>query len=554
MDIEFEFFSYVTSRVADIYNIFFSPHFCTTHTYALSAQHWKAIMAVSTGPSGPNDVYLYNLDTFLTNAASSSSPAAAAAASFQNHNGDWDTRNLASVARFFFQKRHLYFLFGAGSNQHNQLLLYSKNNGSCLVNGEEAHDLKEIVLVVSSKEEENDSNGIENAPRLAPPKAKRLFAGGGHSGLLTEDGNLYLWGWNEYGQLGRSSITTPLASSNHESDDGMSYQQPPMPEVQPLRNIKVRTAALGHAHTLIVEDGTGNVYAFGDNGRGQVDGTKGTDTKIDEPKLVPFLIGEDVVAIAAGLFHSAVITSKGELITFGCGRFGQSLTNGINGFGNANGDKSDVAVGRWKPEDGARLISVACGQRHTIMSDDRGRIWTMGDNKYGQLGRGGGKMIAKGKYGELPQLVDGILGREGSGCYEISCGWSHNIALVRDNNNSPSSKVSIFGWGRNDKGQLGMGSVDNNVSTPCLLHDSVGDDKAIQTCCCGAESSMAIDEDGNIWGCGWNEHGNLSIGRAEDTSVLTKIVGARITKQPLGGNSNDILFAVGGAHFISLMR
>eukprot|EP00957_Ditylum_brightwellii_P042291 3202843-Ditylum_brightwellii.AAC.1 len=74
------------------------------------------------------------------------------------------------------------------------------------------------------------------------------------------------------------------------------------------------------------------------------------------------------------------------------------------------------------------------------MSDDRGRIWTMGDNKYGQLGRGGGKMIAKGKYGELPQLVDGILGREGSGCYEISCGWSHNIALVRDNNNSPSSK------------------------------------------------------------------------------------------------------------------
>lgn len=29
---------------------------------------------------------------------------------------------------------------------------------------------------------------------------------------------------------------------------------------------------------------------------------------------------------------------------------------------------------------------------------------------------------------------------------------------------------------------------------------------------CGSEYTLAADDDGGLWGCGWNEHGNLGVG------------------------------------------
>jgi len=101
-----------------------------------------------------------------------------------------DTTSLATMARFFQKKSHLYFLFGSGSNQHNQLLLdRPKNAGMLKNNGEDAHRQNEMVLCT---------------PNIGSDFSKpmQLFAGGGHSGLLTEGGRLYLWGWNIDGQCG----------------------------------------------------------------------------------------------------------------------------------------------------------------------------------------------------------------------------------------------------------------------------------------------------------------------------------------------------------------
>jgi len=116
------------------------------------------------------------------------------------------------------------------------------------------------------------------------------------------------------------------------------------------------------------------------------------------------------VDVAAGLFHSAAITKGGELITWGCGRFGQCLRPAKDG-----GAQSST-VGRWHPSDGSKLIQVACGRRHTVVLDEHGRIWTLGENKYGQLGRKTVDYSASNTNIE-PQLVEGPLGRVDSGCY-----------------------------------------------------------------------------------------------------------------------------------------
>jgi len=445
-------------------------------------------MAVACGPSGPNEVYLHQLDDFLESASDPDSLK-----KFD------DTFRLADMTKAFQAKHHLHFLFGSGSNQHNQLLLHSEDNAANLVNGEDAHEMNEIILCTEKKD------------RFDP--AVEVFAGGGHSGLLTKSGCLYLWGWSDSGQLGTSCI--------HES-------AVPLPVVAELRGIQVQSCALGFNHTLVIEKGTGRLFAFGENSRGQV-GVP-SNAKVEKPVTPDFLKDENLVDVAGGLFHSAAITKSGELVTFGCGRFGQSVSASSN---------ADSSFGRFKPDDGSRLVRVACGRRHTVTLDDQGRIWTFGDNKYGQLGR----TTCEGQRNPTPALIQGAWMKKESKCIAVECGWSHSIATVEN----PDGSTAVFGWGRNDKGQLGMGSADNAMA-PTRLFSS----HSVQSIACGSECTVVVDDMDQIWSCGWNEHGNLATGDTSDTFLLKKITGTPITTTP--GYSDDTRFSIaaGGAHLLAM--
>lgn len=459
-------------------------------------------MAVSVGPSGPNADYLYNLQEFMKQATESS---IAAAEALNDHTGDTDTGDLASMVRMLQESFQLHFLFGCGSNQHNQLLLKSETEKVILVNGEDAWDLNEIVFCTKRES------------RKQIPKT--LLAGGGHSGLLTESGLLYLWGWNQHSQLGSSG---PSEESNVL-----------IPFLSPLRGMEVEQAALGFSHTLIIEKETGRLFAFGDNTRGQVDGTL-SSTSLNEPIIPSFIQDESFIHVAAGLFHSAAVTTMGEVVTFGCGRFGQIASN--------HNHSGKMLAGRWRPDDGSRLVRVACGRRHTVLLDEHGRVWSFGENKYGQLGRA----TDARKFDGTPQLVEGVLGEKGSKCFDIHCGWSHTVARVRAK--SKGSTSLIFGWGRNDKGQLGTGSAEQ-VSVPRHLFDDLD---GIHMVSCGSESTMLIDGAGRIMGCGWNEHGNLSLGNDVDSLDLKPITGASVVAPPFleEGGEEKLLMAAGGAHML----
>lgn len=498
-------------------------------------------MAASIGPSGRNDEYLFNLDGFVSDAASHSTAAAAA---LQDHTGDTDTVSLAAMVRSL-QNHPLYFLFGSGSNQHGQLLLPTVDNRASLINGDEAHEMKEIVLCGPT---------IACGDILSKgDKAKGLYGGGGHSGLLTESGKLFLWGWNDHGQCGRKAGTTIDEKDNC-----------PLPVVRPL-DMGVRNVALGHSHTVIIEEGSGRLYVFGDNERGQVDGTK-TAGYVDRPMTPVGLEDLFFVDVCAGLFHTCGITSDGELVAFGCSRFGQSLSLSLT---NDKDDGRSSGIRRWRPEDGSRLVQVACGRRHTVVLDEHGRVWTFGENKYGQLGRDvveveGSTNTRKNKWDSTPRLVDGVFGVKndksrisGVSWYDVDCGWSHTVVVVHKGDGCSE----VYGWGRNDKGQLGTGSSDN-VKTPTLVFDSLS--TGIDSVSCGSESSMVLDASGTVWGCGWNEHGNLGIGSVDDSFELRKIVGARISAPPsmvvsdkdvdASDVGSGILIAVGGAHFLAIKK
>jgi alpha-tubulin suppressor-like RCC1 family protein len=113
--------------------------------------------------------------------------------------------------------------------------------------------------------------------------------------------------------------------------------------------------------------------------------------------------------------------------------------------------------------------------------------------------------------------------------------------------------VGMYGWGRNDKGQLGMKSVNDHIFVPQAIDLLINNDILVQAACCGAESSHIRDINGNIYSTGWNEHGNLAIGSVGEVSdreyFTTWMVstGASVVASP----SNIILIAAGGAHLIA---
>jgi len=241
------------------------------------------------------------------------------------------------------------------------------------------------------------------------------------------------------------------------------------------------------------------------------------------------------------------------LVTFGEQKYGQCLINNYDKDG-------DGKLLRWRPEDGSILVKVSCGRRHTIVLDEHGRVWSMGnDNKYGQLGRNTNSSVYDGagkKDSQIPMLVDGALGQKGSGCVDIDCGWSHNIAMVQSHDEVQNNGIVVYGWGRNDKAQLGnILDGKSTVDIPQLLHTRIGE-KDIFDVCCGGESIMALTADRDIYGCGWNEHGNLSTGNTDDMQEFTKIEGIhRICSPPPNDTSSrkkNVIMAAGGAHFLAM--
>jgi alpha-tubulin suppressor-like RCC1 family protein/cation transport regulator ChaC len=514
------------------------------------------IMATSTGPSGPNDVYLFQLDTFLSQSSQQLH------ISDSDHSGDLDTKALAEKTRQLQSSAILYYLQGCGSNQHNQLLQSSST--PTISKDEDVPHVEDLILAVPQHERKNEDP--QSAGRIPENVLiQSVHAGGGHSAIINQEGTCYLWGWNEQGQLGRPapeiSIDTaasplPLIPLLSLANKGGNCDSDRIP-------LFVDQISLGHAHTLLVEKGTGVVFAFGDNSRGQVTSAQNggvVEKSVFVPTTTDALQGIACSHVAAGVFHSAVIAREnGKVILFGA---------------------KQQPKQPWGPSDGSRFVDVKCGQKHTLLLDDRGRVWTIGQhngNKHGQLGTG--ESVEGDSQVQVPQLVSGPLGETNIRCVAIDCGWSHNAALIETINERTRS-TKLYVWGRNDKGQLGLGDRNSrSVPTEVASLPNIPDrNPIIESVHCGSESTLVVvsfsqaGKSTKLYASGWNEHGNLGLGFSDDSSdhddvlqfrkipsvstrrVVNPDIIGRSSNKPNDGTAAEtqrtVSVAAGGAHVL----
>jgi alpha-tubulin suppressor-like RCC1 family protein len=255
-----------------------------------------------------------------------------------------------------------------------------------------------------------------------------------HSLALCSDGTLAAWGYNVYGQLGDNGNA---ASPVPVAVDGSGV----------LAGRTVVAIATGPFHNLAL-CADGRVAAWGYNNHGQLGtGDKANLRAAGLVEPVGALSGKQVVAVAAGAYHSFALCSDGTLAAWGYNDEGE-LGDGTNA-----GSLTPVAVDL----SGRRVVSISAGQYHTLALCTDGSLLAWGYNNRGQLGNG--RILAS----NIPLDIGNFGALSGKSISAIAAGGSHSLALLTDG--------TLAAWGYNHRGQLGATGVTQST-TPIAIADS----------------------------------------------------------------------------------
>ena len=287
--------------------------------------------------------------------------------------------------------------------------------------------------------------------------------------VITEDGALYVWGKNSYGQLGvgnEVNKNTPIKVT--------------------AINGKVMELIIGNYFSVyaILEDGS--LYAWGNNESGKLgvgdEVNKNTPTKVNLPGKIKELIttGWSVYAIL----------EDGSLYAWGSNESGKL---GVGDEVNKNTPTKVNLPGKIK-----ELITTGWSV-YAILED--GSLYAWGSNESGKLGVGDEVNKNTPTKVNLPGKIKEL----------ITTGWSV-YAILEDG--------SLYAWGDNSDGQLGVGDEENR-NTPIKVTAING--KVMELIISNSFSVYAILEDGSLYSWGKNSYGQLGVGDEVNRNTPTKV-------------------------------
>ncbi|XP_057971539.1 PH, RCC1 and FYVE domains-containing protein 1 [Malania oleifera] len=337
---------------------------------------------------------------------------------------------------------------------------------------------------------------------------QKISFGGKHAALVTKRGEVFCWGEGSRGRLGHKinidvnypKVVESLSGVHVKSvicgeyqtwalthsgelyrwgDDGAdfcgkernSFQGLPHKLSGPLDGISISNVACGEWHTAIVST-SGQLFTYGDGTFGVLG--HGNLQSLTQPKEVESLKGLWVKSVACGPWHTAAIveivsdhfkfnTAGGKLFTWGDGDKGR--------LGHADQEKKLLPTCVAQLVD-HHFIQVSCGNMVTVGLTNSGTVYTMGCSAHGQLGN----PLAKDK---SITIVEGNLKEEF--VREISSGSYHIAALT--------SRGLVYTWGKGAHGRLGLGDIEDKHS-PTLVETLR--DRQVESVACGSSFTAAI--------------------------------------------------------------
>jgi len=274
--------------------------------------------------------------------------------------------------------------------------------------------------------------------------------------------------------------------------------------VDALRGVGVRQIACGSGHTVVLTT-NGQVYTWGRGDDGRLG--HGDNGWKYVPRLAQSLTGQVMMQVTCGSYHTAAVANNGDLYTWGGGMYGKL------GHGNETGHSIPRRVEALV---GTGVAQIACGSRHTAIITTSGALYTWGDKENGVAGHGDTE-----GHQYTPKLLEKLSEKR---ILQLSACGFHTGCLT--------DQGEVYTWGEGKFGRLGHGA-ERNCHSPRLLETLLG--KRPKQIACGGFHTAVITEDGKMYTFGGGEHGQLGHGdkvnKVEPTIVqaLDKIFISQIT-------------------------
>ena len=309
----------------------------------------------------------------------------------------------------------------------------------------------------------------------APRRVPQVVAGDSHTFILGSDGTIYAAGYNGNGQLGNGTTLGSFV-------------------FRPVANLSGASAiASGAFHGLALRaDKT--IAAWGSNAGGQLG--SGVDNNSERYPVSVAGLG-NVVAIAAGDYHSLALRSDGTVWAWGLNIDGQA------GAGTATSRYLSpvqvVGVGGNGFLTG--VTAIAAGSRHNLAVRVDGSVVAWGANGSRQLGDST----------TTNRLFPVVVSTLTSGILSVAGGGAHSYALRTD--------ATVVAWGDNAFGQLGDGSFVNRT-TPVAVSGLT----QIGRIASGANHGLAIKAGGQLYTWGNNANSQLGDGGLANRGIPFAVV------------------------------
>jgi alpha-tubulin suppressor-like RCC1 family protein len=242
--------------------------------------------------------------------------------------------------------------------------------------------------------------------------------------FITEEDQIYAFGNNSYAQLGFGH--------------NRAVKEPRILSELCDKNIIAFANSLCH---VIALSSYGKIFCWGSNNWGLL-GIGSEENRHYKPIANLHLNNEIFIDICCGFGHSLVLTTFGEVYSWGSNNFGQ--------IGNECND-NQITPFKVNGFRGKKVSMISCGSHHSLALTECGQVYSWGRNEFGQLGLRNTIQTNK------PNLVKIVDENNYTIIIEkISCGTAHSLLL------STYGDIYLFGYNR--LGQLGTGTMQDETS------------------------------------------------------------------------------------------
>lgn len=331
---------------------------------------------------------------------------------------------------------------------------------------------------------------------------ERLVLGDDHSCAISADKRVECWGSDQKGQLGPQA-----ANDRHVPGPDLRVQGAP-----------VDVVAAGGNHTCAILSG-GALKCWGRNAEGQL-GVGDATNRGDRPgqmgdALSAVVLDVGATAVAAGAAHTCAVLASGAVRCWGAGDGGQL----------GQGTTSSIATPSPPLGLPGAASAIAAGDDFSCALLTDGRVFCWGGGARGQLGTGDLlSHTAPGSPVTLPGKARALVTGSGHAC------------AVLENQ-------TLACWGANDAGQLGVGDMQDRAR-PAVV--GLGSSRVLAVATRVDSTCVLLDDHGvRCWGR--NARGQLGLGDAMDRGAPP------VAPIDLGSGRKVSGLAVGGAFACALL-